>query len=292
MLKAIKPEETPVAKPKIMISGGSGVGKTMFALNWPSPYYIDTEGGAVRPQYRKKLQEAGGVYMGKDQGSQDFQSVVNEFKALGTSQHGFKTVVLDSFSYLYMLTAAKAEEEGGSDFGRDKKEANKPSRQLLRWVDAIDMSVVLICHPKDKWSKEGNSKDRTYVGTTYDGWEKMEFVLDLWIEIIKKGKGRYFVVKKSRIDAFPEGELFPLDYKKFAELYGEEIINRQAEAIQLASAEQILKVTTLLDVVKVPVDQIGEWWTKANVNGWSEMDSKTIEKVIGFLEKKLKAVAA
>jgi len=43
-LKAKLPEEVKATKPKFMIYGESGVGKTFFALDFPKPYLIDTEG--------------------------------------------------------------------------------------------------------------------------------------------------------------------------------------------------------------------------------------------------------
>ena len=54
-LKAKQPEKVQVSKPKFMISGESGVGKTFFALDFPKPYLIDCEAGATRPQYQEKL---------------------------------------------------------------------------------------------------------------------------------------------------------------------------------------------------------------------------------------------
>lgn len=289
LLKAVKPEIVPISKPKIMISGASGVGKTLFALEFPRPYLIDTEGGATRPQYRTKLQKGEGVYFGKDQGSQDFKTVVNEFKNLATTKHGYQSVILDSFSWVYNMEAAVAEETLGSDYGRDKKEANRPSRQLLRWIEAIDMSVILIAHSKDKYQRADNKKEREYVGTTFDGYDKLEYILDLWIEVKKIGKNRHFVVKKSRIDSFPEGESFPLDYKKFAELYGEDIINRPTTQLVMANDEQVKRVTSLLEVVKVSNEEVVAWFKKAEVSTWAEMDSTTILKCIAYLEKKLQA---
>jgi hypothetical protein len=156
-LKGKKPEDVTQSKPKFMISGESGVGKTFFALNFPKPYLIDTEGGATRKQYREKLVAAGGAYFGKEEGSQDFKSVLDEVKSLATTQHGYKTLIIDSFSYLYMLEAAEAELAGGSEFGRDKKEANKPTRQLIKLLEKLDMNVIIICHHKTKWTKQGKN---------------------------------------------------------------------------------------------------------------------------------------
>lgn len=288
-LRAIKPEVIKVGKPKMLISGESGAGKSMFALSFPKPYFIDSESGATRPQYRKKLEEAGGLYMGKDQGASDFATVINEVKTLATTKHDYRTLVIDSVSYLHLFAAAKAEETLGSDYGRDKKEANKPSRQLISWIEKTDMNIILISHSKTKWERTGSdNKKLEYAGTTFDFYDKTEYLLDLWIEIEEGAKGdRYFMVKKSRIDQFPKGKMFPLNYASFAELYGKDIIEKEGTQIKLASLEQVDKVKKLLDVVKITKEEIEAWFVKADASDWSDMTDDQIAKVITFLEKKL-----
>lgn len=293
-LRAIKPEVIQVGKPKLLLSGDAGVGKSMFALSFPTPYYIDSEGGATRPQYRKRLVDAGGVYMGRDEGAADFQTVINEVQTLATTKHQYKTLVLDSVSYLHLMEAAKAEVTVGSDYGRDKKEANKPSRQLIRWVDKIDMNVILIAHAKTKWERAGSdNKKLEYAGTTFDFYDKTEYLLDLWLEIDDHGNGkRYFTVKKTRLDQFPKGQVFPLEYSKFAELYGKEIIEKESKAIVMATPVQIEKIKNLLEVVKIPEADIQKWWTKSDVESWEEMTSVDIQAGIDKLEKRLKDVTS
>lgn len=268
-----------------MISGKSGVGKSVYALNFPTPYYIDTEGGAVRQQYQKKLLDSKGAYFGKEQGSQDINVVIEEVKTLATTKHGYKTLVIDSFSHLYNTAAAVAEEKVGNDFGRDKKEANKPSRQLIRWLDMLDMSVILVCHMRDKWERRG--KDIIYSGTTFDGFDKMEYILDLWLEIQKNGDNRSFVVKKSRIESFPESKEFPLDYKTFSTLYGKEIIEKESEAIKIISAEQLLELKRLIDVMNIPKEDQEKWMEKAVVDKLEELTADQADKLINHYQKKL-----
>jgi len=287
-LRGVKAEVVKPGKPKFMLSGKSGAGKTMFALNFPKPYLIDTEGGATREQYTDKLIKVGGGYMGKDQGSQDFKTVIEEVKELATSKHDYKTLIIDSYTKLYNIAAAIAEENPkiGSDFGRDKKEANKPSRQLLRWIDRIDMTVILICHTKDKWERRGS--EVTCVGTTFDGFEKFEYDLDLWLEVQKVGQERSFYVKKTRIDTLPEGTDYPLDYKIFSKHYGEEIVNGEVTQLILASPDQVAKVRHLTELLKIEEEQIDKWMAKDEASDWSEMSAENIQKVIAFLEKKIK----
>lgn len=284
-LKAVKPEIIKASKPKFMISGKSGVGKTYFALSFPSVYLVDTEGGAVREQYRERLIQAGGVYFGKEQGSQNFDAVIEEIKTLATTQHGYKTLVIDSFSYLYNLAAALAEAKLGNEFGRDKKEANRPTRQLMRWLEVCDMTVILVCHQRDKWERRNGTVE--HVGTTFDGFDKLEYGLDLWIEVSKLGQGRSFLVKKSRIQSLPEGMEYPLEYSKFSELYGKDIIEKESAPLQMATEVQVKELEDLLNVVKIDPALLAKWKDKANAETWSDMTAKQIAGCIGFCKEEL-----
>lgn len=285
-LKAIKPEVVKPGKPKFMISGKSGVGKTMFALQFEKPYFIDTEGGATREQYMKKLVTNGGAYFGKEQGSQDFRIVIEQIKELATTNHPYKTLVIDSFSKLYNVESSIAEEKVGSDYGRDKKEANKPTRQLMRWLDRLDMTAILVAHVKDKWERRG--RDIVYVGTTFDGFDKLEFDLDLWVEAQKLGETRTFIVKKSRVASFPEGSEYDLEYKKFCETYGREVMESEAKPLILATPEQVAKIKHLVQVVKVDEEIVAKWLSKAEADDWNEMETNQLQKCIDFIEAKIK----
>lgn len=285
--KLVSPEVVQASKPKFMISGESGVGKTFFALDFKKPVLCDCEGGATRSQYQDKLKKAGGMYFGKEQGSQSFQDVISLIRDLTTQKHEFKTLIIDSFSYLYMLEAAEAELKGGSDFGRDKKMANIPTRQLMSSLEKIDMTVILITHSKDKWERKG--KDIINVGTTFDGWDKMEFTLDLWVELNKGGKT--FTVKKSRIQSLPQGDSFPLSYDRFAELYGKEILEKQSVPVILSTPEQIARALQLIEVLKVPDTQVEKWFTTSAVETWDGMSTEQIQKVIDLMEKKIMEVS-
>lgn len=282
-LKAKAPDLVKAGKPKFLISGESGVGKTFFALDFPKPYLIDTEGGATRPQYQNKLKKTGGVYFGKEDGSQDFNAVVEEVKALVTTKHDYKTLIIDSFSYIYLLEAADAELKGGSDFGRDKKEANKPTRQLIRWLEKLDMTVILICHSKPKWRKVG--KEIVSDGNTFDGYDKLEYILDLWIEIPRGGKT--FLIKKSRIESLPADESMPLSYEKFSEVYGADIIEAPSVPAQLATKDQIEHIKKLIEALNVSQEQIDKWFKKVDVEEWEEMSFDQIKGLTDVLNKKV-----
>lgn len=284
-LKGVPPKQVKPSKPKILIFGEPGKGKTWGCLEFPVCYYIDTEAGADLAHYQDKLKNAGGAYYGIDQGSRDFKAVIDEVKSLATERHKYKTLVIDSFTKIYNIERSKAEASGGSEFGRDKKEANKPTRQLITMLDKLDMNAILVCHEIDKWGKVGAAREA--IGKTYDGFDKLEYEMHLVLQIVRRAGQTKAIVVKSRFEQFKEGTDFLWSYEAFAEKYGREIMETVAEPVVLATAEQINELTELLGVVKVDTAMLDQWRTKANVEEWSEMNSDQISKCITFLKGKL-----
>ena len=284
--RLVDPHVVPISKPKFMISGDAGVGKTMFALDFPKPILFDAEGGATRPEYQEKLKNVGGKYFGKEHGSQSFENLIELVKSLTTEKHEFKTLIVDSFSYLYMLAAAEAEIKGGSEYGRDKKMANIPTRKLMLNVEKLDLTVIFVTHSKDKWETRG--KDRIVVDTTFDGWDKMEFMLDLWIELFRDRKN--FLVKKSRVAAFPQDQAFPLTYERFSGLYGKEIMEKESVPVVLANHAQLIQLRQLIETLSISVEQQDKVLTSFNAEKWEELSEPQIQKAIGGLQKKINSL--
>lgn len=284
-LKGIKPEVVVASKPKIMLSGKPGTGKSFFALNAPSPYLIDTEAGATREQYVQKLLKQGGSYLGVEQGSQDFLEVINQVRELATTKHTYKTLIVDSFSKLYNIEAAAAEERGGSDFGKDKREADKPTRKLLNWLSRLDMTVILVCHQKDKWIRQGNQL--IMEGSTFDGYKKLDYELDLWLETKLVGQSRYATVVKSRIDGFPVGTDIDLDFETFEKLYGKAVVEGPVKPIILASASAVSEIKRLVELLKVPQEDFDKWLTKAQATEPEDLSTENADKMLKFLKDKI-----
>lgn len=280
-LLAKSPKAAEPSKPKILIFGASGVGKTWTSLDFPKCYYIDTEAGADLAHYTDKLEKSGGVYMGPTDGALDFPTVVAQAKALATEDHDYKTLIIDSISKLYLDTAAIAAEKDGDEFGRDKKEANKPMRQLINWLCRLDMNVILIAHERLQWANGEQT------GVTFDCWSKLEYELHLCLNIQKRGDQRSAFVRKSRLLGFPNSTSFPWTYEEFAKRYGKDVIESKSKQITLASEVDVLEVKRLLENVRVSEDDIAKWMTKAGVTSWDEMTAEQIQKVLTFLKGKL-----
>jgi hypothetical protein len=292
-LRAKHPKKAEPKKPKILIYGAPGVGKTWGALDYPRVYYVDCEGGAALDHYTDKLERSGGVYMGPKEGANDINVVVAEIKALATTKHEYGTLVLDSFSKLYNSAIAveyermeQAGREMDKTFGAEKKPAIARTKQMIAWFDKLDMNVILICHQRDLW------KNGDQIGFTYDGWDKLEYELDMAMQIVKQGASRKARIGKCRLAQFREGETIDWSYEEFAKRYGADVLEATGKHVEPASADQIRIVQQLCEVVKVDDEQRIKWFDKAGVDSWGEMDAETIQKCIDFLKAKLPSAAA
>ena len=198
--------------------------------------------------------------MGPEEGSQDFDTVIDQIKALGTETHPYKTLVIDSISKLHNLEInMEAERLGDKDaFGASKKPALRKMATLMRWAERIDMNVVMIAHEKALWFKGEQ------IGVTFDGADKLDYELHLCLNIVKTGVTRKAFVKKSRLAQFPDATNFPWSYQDFSTKYGKDIIEGAVVQIVLATPEQLAELNTLLEIVKLPEGETDKWLKKAN----------------------------
>jgi hypothetical protein len=265
----------------------------MWALSFPKPYYLDTEGGARLAHYQAILKEAGGVYMGPQDGTLDFAAVLQEVKTLATETHGFQTLIIDSITKLYQTAIAiEAENLGAKDaFGASKKPAIASMRRLVSWIDRLDMNVVLVAHEISEWGLD-DKKNRVELGKIPDVWDKTVYEIDLALHCQRRGPKRVAVVKKSRLTGFPENDCFDLDYPAFAARYGKDFIEAEVKPLVLASAAQVAEITALMDTVIVPDDFAEKCLTKAGAGSWTELNEDQAAKAIEFLRKKLPASSA
>src|SRR5215471_12051881 len=291
-LLAISPEAIEPKKPKVLIYGVAGVGKTWQALDWPSCYYIDTEGGADLAPYRAKLLKAGGMYFGPEQGSLDFDTVIGQIEALATEKHHYKTVIIDSITKLFNTSITDEQSRLGDRdaFGASKKPAVRQMAKLVRWLNRADMNAVIIAHQKDLWGKS-DAGQREAIGVTFDAWEKLEYELHLVLRISKIGTGdnakRFAHVGKSRLTGFTEGERLDWSYAEFAQRYGKDVIEKEVVPVTLATAEEVAEVNKLLEIVKLPEGTVEKWMTKAGADSFEEMSSENVQACITHLKGKL-----
>jgi hypothetical protein len=277
-LKAKKPSAIE-QRLKCLFYGSAGVGKTMAAIQFPKPYIIDTEGSTNKPQYVRQIEKVDGAVLM----TVDFDEMIGEVRELLTTQHDYKTLIIDSLTLLYNDLLEKAEAKVGSEFGRHYGEANKRMKQLLNLLFRLDMNVIITSHSKNEYGK-----NLAVLGQTFDCYKKLDYLFDLVFEIQKRGKDRIGLIKKSRIEQFPDGESFPFSYDEIAKRYGRDVLERDAVAQELASKEQVVEINRLIDLIKVPPEMYQKWLDKASSEGFEEMPRDAIQKCIDYLQSKIK----
>lgn len=277
-LRAIKPE-TVQKRLKALFYGGAGVGKTTAAISFPKPYLIDTEKGANNDQYVKLLQKNGGVIFQ----TSDFEELFTEVKTLLTVKHEYKTLIIDPLTTLYNDLLDKSALKNGTDFGRHYNEANKRIKHLLNLLLRLDMNVIITSHSKNEYGQ-----NMAVLGQTFDCYKKLDYLFDLVFEIQKRGKERVGIVKKSRVESFPDQETFPFSYDEIADRYGREVLESEAKAENLATKDQVEQLRYLVHLYKESEEIVQKWLDKANASTFEEMNEEVIKKIILHMENKFK----
>ena len=284
-LRGVKP--TAVKKRlKVFFYGRAGVGKTRAAIQFPRPYLIDTERGSEHEQYIEILNKQEGAYFF----TSDIDEIIDEVKALLSVKHNYKTVIIDPLTVPYNATVDRAAEDIGTEFGRHKIPADRKIKHLLTLLLRLDMNVIITSHSKSKWSRGRDAKGKETIfedGSTFDCYGRLDYLFDLVFEVDKRNNVRHAIIKKSRIEAFKEGEQFPFSYDAIADMYGREILEKDAVPQLLATLEQVNEINRLIDLLKVPSETVQKWLDKNESNDWGEMKAEIVQKYIGSLLNKL-----
>ncbi|HLX54259.1 MAG TPA: AAA family ATPase [Aquella sp.] len=278
-LRGVKPE-TVQKRLKALFYGAAGVGKTTAAIQFPKPYLIDTEKGSENEQYVKLINKSGGAVFK----TSDFDELMKEVKALLVEKHDYKTLIIDPLTILYNDLLDKSAIKNGTEFGRHYSEANKQVKHLLNLLLRLDMNVIITSHSKNEYGT-----NMSVLGQTFDCYKKLDYLFDLVFEIQKRRKERVGLIKKSRIENFPDGDTFPFSYQEIATRYGKEVLERDAVAEKLASAEQVSRLEFLIDLYKEPEAVVQKWKDKANADTFEEMNEEIIKKLIVHMENKSNA---
>lgn len=275
---------------KALFFGGAGVGKTTAAIQFPRPYLIDTERGAENEQYVKRLEASGGAYFF----TAEFDEVLSEVTSLLTEQHDYRTLVIDPLTVVYnelLDKSAKAlitrDDPTGTAFSRHKGPADRKLKHLLNLLLRLDMNVIITSHAKGEW------KNGQPTGTdTFDCYNKLEYLFDLVFYIQKRGADRVGIVKKTRVESFPEGETFPFNYDEIATRYGRDVLERRAKSQTLATTEQVAELNRLVELLKIPQETQDKWLDKAQAETFAEMPTESVQACIDHLTKQVRGNAA
>jgi hypothetical protein len=279
-LRARKPEAVN-KRLKLFMYGPAGVGKTTAALAFPHSYIIDCERGTEN--YDKLITANNSVVYQ----TVDVHECIAEVKALLTERHDFRTLVIDPITPIYNDLLEKMEARTGSDFGRHYGAANKEMKRLANLIMALDMNVVITAHAKTEYGE--NLKK---LGYTFDGWRQLDYWFDLVIELGKRGKKRVGKVVKTRIETFPDEDVFDWSYDAIKARYDGATLERTAGPLVLAAPAQVAEVQALLNVVRLPDGLVEKWFSRANVDQWEDMPADALGKCIDYIKSRFPTSAA
>jgi len=195
--------------------------------------------------------------------------------------------VIDPITPVYNDLLDKCESQVGADFGRHYGAANKQMKRLANLIMALDMNVVITAHAKTEYGQ-----NFAKIGYTFDGWRQLDYWFDLVVELGKKGKKRFAKVVKTRLEVFPDEEVFEWSYNAIKRRYDASILEREAHAVKLASSEQVREIKELLAVVRLPEATTDKWFAKAGVDVWEDMPSDVIAKCIEYVKNRLPTAVA
>lgn len=294
-LLARKPSEVNPGHIKCVIFGKAGSGKTWLATSFPSAVMIDTESGAKRSHYTRRLTSAGSAYIGPEDGAGQLETIIEQITLLATTKHDWHTVIVDSISKPWLTAISQEQERLGErdQFGMSKKVPVALMRRFIRAIDRVDMNVIVCAHEGTEWGVVKGQRQE--VGKIPDCYEKLIYELDLSLHIrAHSATRRDAIVIKSRLESFPAGDLIPLQdngtdvsYESIAERYGREFIEASPRTIELASVEQVTKLRQLFSVLQLSDEQISKALSKRNVDSVEEMTSEDAGFAIIDLRKKL-----
>jgi len=196
---------------KILLYGDTGVGKTWFALSFPSPAVIDTEGGTdfYADSFDFSVID-----------TRSFSEVMAAVDFLEKENHGFETVVIDPITTVY-----EALQNGRLEFKAKKNKSDDESKvdtenidfspldwgsikrnykSLMTRLVNLDMHVILIARQKDKTEKNKKG-EMIKIGETFDGEKGTPYNLDIFGKLIVEGNKRVILIEKSRLGDWDKG---------------------------------------------------------------------------------------
>lgn len=284
-LRAKDPEQLP-KRLKMFLYGEAGVGKTMAAIQFPSSYLIDCEAGMEQRQYVEAIKKAGSAVWS----AHALDDVVAEVRELRSTKHAFRTVTIDPISTIYAdavdanqqrLIRECGDYDKATAYGRHYVLPNQTMKRLCNLLAQLDMNVIMTAHQKAEYANEKK------VGETFDGYKKLDYVFDLVLQLQRRGAKRVAIVRKTRVEEFPDGEVFDWSYAEFVKRYGTRI-EQAAATVTVATPQQVSEIKRLVELLKVGEEEVGKWFTKAQVDSFEDMTEEQVGKCIDALNKRIK----
>jgi GTPase SAR1 family protein len=291
-LRGKKPEAKQ-KRLKLFLFGPASIGKTTAAIQFPRNYIIDLEKGT--DFYHDSINKQNSVVFQ----SNNPDEIREEVYTLLTTKHDFLTVTIDPVTQLYnamqdkwtnrFVTYAKQQKESEmQDFGmRYWSKVKSEFKSIQRMLLSGDFNLIVTSHQKDIYGP-GMSK----LGVSFDSMKGDDYLFDyiFRLELINGKRMAFTVKERSEIGNQKFPEMFEWSYENFKKFYGQDILEKESTPIEMATPDDVLKLTKLLEIVNVDENIVQKWLAKAEANNFHEMTKDQIEKCVDYLDKKLKEI--
>lgn len=266
---------------KLFLWGPPGSGKTITALQFPSPVVIDTEKGT-------ELYGSDFDFAVKHISTPD--GVMDAVDWLLTNEHDYQTVVIDSATVYWEALQQKWSDiflqrnKGGKgfkfdyydmqmrDWGIVKAEHLCLNRKLLE----LDMNVVVTAHSKTMYDD-----NMTKIGMTWDCHKSLEYMFASVVQLsVVDGKFMGFA-HKDRNNIFP-AKVFEMSYKLIEDGMGKETMERKAVPVEYATDMQRDELQTFFVMFEMNEAKIKKMLAKYNC---INLDELTLDKATNILTK-------
>lgn len=275
---------------KCFVYGDAGVGKTTFALQFPSPYYIDCENKTRQNVHLDMLEAAGGLYCLRT----DYDGLYAEIMALATEKHRFKTVIIDSITVPYKALVedcfqATLSKAGAEDARRAYGLSGRKINQLVNLLLKADMNVIMIAHSKNVSDETGK-----VISTKFDADAKLPYMFDVVLEVQKvAGDKRIGIVRKTSGDMFKGVNTFDFSYEEVKKVIDSCVIDKDAvplakiDAVSLKTLEVLeMSLSRAMHVKSVSDDYVKKCFDSLSIKDLSEISEAQAMKWIEALDRK------
>jgi hypothetical protein len=96
-------------------------------------------------------------------------------------------------------------------------------------------------------------------------------------------------VTKTRVETFPDEDVFEWSYDAIKRRYDISMLEKEATAVKLATPEQVREIKDLLSLVRLPEGTVDKWFAKAGVDLWEDMPTDVVTKCIEYVKGRLPA---
>lgn len=247
-------------RPKILLYGDFGTGKTPLALGMPGVVMIDTERGSepYNDQYDFQVLHAS-----------NSDEITRAVDWLLKNKHPYKTLVVDPVTVYWESLQKKYSDfflehnTKSKGFKHDFYELQSKDwmviknefKDFMRKITALDMNIVFIAREKTKY-KEGGFMVTD--GVTFDGEKSLPYLFDTVIRLYKGRDGKQMgTCLRDRNRRIPQGAFEP-SYETLEKLIGKKILNRKVKPVAYATADQKKTLQEFFDNSGASSEQLQE----------------------------------